>query len=183
MLKTLCTHIHTFKMYIYIHRSIRHSDIYSWGCFDVYSQIKRQDVHVCIQGRDPHHALIFFKYFFNTIITSLFSIDLKCIPYNHIRNEVVCGECKSAKPQNNTVLCVCFVDRCLFVLFLLAIVLSVLFRFTDSDYLPLVSSNSSCNYKYKMAFCRSLAIWTFGHSLWMCICPNAELNLINRYTR
>ena len=34
------------------------------------------------------------------------------------------------------VLCVCFVDRLLpFVLFVLAIVLSVLFRYTDSDYL------------------------------------------------
>ena len=34
------------------------------------------------------------------------------------------------------VLCVCFVDRCLsFVLFLLAIVLSVLLRFTESDYI------------------------------------------------
>jgi hypothetical protein len=33
------------------------------------------------------------------------------------------------------VLYVCFVDRCLsFVLFLLAIVLSVLLRYTDSDY-------------------------------------------------
>jgi hypothetical protein len=32
---------------------------------------------------------------------------------------------------------------CPFVIFLLAIVLSVLLRFTDSDYLPLVSSNSS----------------------------------------
>jgi hypothetical protein len=32
-----------------------------------------------------------------------------------------------------------------FVLFLLAIVLSVLLRYTDSDYLPLVSSNSSSN--------------------------------------
>ena len=32
---------------------------------------------------------------------------------------------------------------CSFILFLLAIVLSVLLRFTDSDYLPLVSSNSS----------------------------------------
>jgi hypothetical protein len=32
---------------------------------------------------------------------------------------------------------------CPFVLFLLAIVLSVHLRFTDSDYLPLVSSNSS----------------------------------------
>ena len=42
------------------------------------------------------------------------------------------------------VLCVCIVDRCLsFVLFLLAIVLSVVLRCTDSDYLPLVSSNSS----------------------------------------
>ena len=38
------------------------------------------------------------------------------------------------------VLCVCFVDRCLFLMgfvllhFVLAIVLSVLLRFTDSDY-------------------------------------------------
>jgi hypothetical protein len=40
------------------------------------------------------------------------------------------------------VLYVCFVDR-LFVLFILVIVLSVLLRYTDSDYLPLVSSNSS----------------------------------------
>ena len=32
---------------------------------------------------------------------------------------------------------------CPFVIFLLAIVLSVLLRFTDSDYLPLVSANSS----------------------------------------
>ena len=43
------------------------------------------------------------------------------------------------------VLCVCFVDSCPFVLFLLAIVLSVLLRYADSDYLPLISSNSSCN--------------------------------------
>ena len=42
------------------------------------------------------------------------------------------------------VLCACFVDRCVcpFVLFLVAIVLSVLRRYKDSDY-PLVSSNSS----------------------------------------
>ena len=33
--------------------------------------------------------------------------------------------------------------RSLFALFLLAVVLSVLLRYTDSDYLPLVSSNSS----------------------------------------
>ena len=35
---------------------------------------------------------------------------------------------------------------CPFVLFLLAIVLSVLLRCTDSDYLPLVSLNSSCSF-------------------------------------
>ena len=42
------------------------------------------------------------------------------------------------------VLCVLFVDRCLsFCLFsFLVIVLPVLLRFTDSNYLPLVSSNS-----------------------------------------
>ena len=40
-------------------------------------------------------------------------------------------------------LCVCFVDRCLFFCtFSLAIVLSVLLQFSDSEYL-LVSSNSS----------------------------------------
>ena len=39
---------------------------------------------------------------------------------------------------------------CPFVLFLLVIVLSVLLRYTDSDYLPLVSSHSSC-----AVFCRS----------------------------
>ena len=40
-------------------------------------------------------------------------------------------------------LCVCFVDRfCHFVRFLLVIVLSVI-RYTDSDYLPLICSNSS----------------------------------------
>jgi hypothetical protein len=42
------------------------------------------------------------------------------------------------------VLYICFVDRCLsFCTFLLANVLSVLLRYTVSDYLPLVSSNSS----------------------------------------
>ena len=38
--------------------------------------------------------------------------------------------------------------RSLFVLFPLAIVLSVLLRYTDSDYLPLVSSNSSSTQVY-----------------------------------
>jgi hypothetical protein len=45
--------------------------------------------------------------------------------------------------SRSLVLCVCFVDRCLFFCtFLLTIVLSVLLRFTDSDYLPLISINS-----------------------------------------
>ena len=42
-------------------------------------------------------------------------------------------------------LCVFFIDRYLsFCTFFWAIVLSVLLRYTDSDYLPLLSSNSSC---------------------------------------
>jgi hypothetical protein len=44
------------------------------------------------------------------------------------------------------VLCACFVDRCLSLCPLsFAIMLSVLRRFMDSDYLPLVFSNS-CSY-------------------------------------
>jgi hypothetical protein len=40
-------------------------------------------------------------------------------------------------------------SSCPFVLFLSVIVLSVLLRYTDSDYLPLVSSNSSyCTYEF-----------------------------------
>ena len=50
----------------------------------------------------------------------------------------------AVRVTRSLVLCVCFVDRCCpFVLSLLAIVFSVLLRFTVSDYLPLVSSNSS----------------------------------------
>ena len=42
-------------------------------------------------------------------------------------------------------LCVCFVDRCLsFCTFSCGHCLPVLLRYRDSDYLPLVSSNSSC---------------------------------------
>ena len=48
-------------------------------------------------------------------------------------------------------LCVVFC-RSLFVLFLLAIVLSVFLRFTDFDYLPLVSSNSSWFLAWFMMF-------------------------------
>jgi hypothetical protein len=52
--------------------------------------------------------------------------------------------CSGVGVTRSVVLCVCFVDVvCPFDLFLLAIVLSVLLQFTNSDYLPLVSSNSS----------------------------------------
>ena len=43
----------------------------------------------------------------------------------------------------SSVLDVLLIVVCSFVLFLLVIVLSVLLRYMDSDYLPLVSSNSS----------------------------------------
>ena len=55
------------------------------------------------------------------------------------------------------VLYLCFVDRCLsFVLFLLAIVLSVLLRHTDYD-CPLVSSNSSYKKSLKIQLGQSEA--------------------------
>ena len=55
------------------------------------------------------------------------------------------------------VLCVCFVDRCLYFFFL-TIVLSVLLRYTDSDYLPLV-------YCGHCVVCSS-AIYGFWLPLW-----------------
>jgi len=48
----------------------------------------------------------------------------------------------SVRVAQSLVLFVCFVDNP-FVLFLFAIVLFVILRFMDYDYLPLVSSNSS----------------------------------------
>ena len=48
---------------------------------------------------------------------------------------------------------------CLFVLFLLSIVLSIIIRLTDSDYLPLVSLNSS-------------SVVLFSLSLFCVTCPN-----------
>ena len=67
--------------------------------------------------------------------------ELVTIPEPLSSPPVFSGVCDT----RSLVLCVCFVDRCLSFCnfaFLLAIVLSVL-RYTDSDYLPLVSSNSS----------------------------------------
>ena len=53
---------------------------------------------------------------------------------------------KRVRVTRSVVLCVYFIEHCL-SFFFLAIVLSVL-RFMDSDYLPLVSSNSSSFYPY-----------------------------------
>jgi hypothetical protein len=62
-------------------------------------------------------------------------------PLEHLNSPPVFS---GVRVTRSLVLCVCFVNRCLsFCTFLLAIVLSVLLRYTDSDYLPLVSSNSS----------------------------------------
>jgi hypothetical protein len=69
--------------------------------------------------------------------------ELFTLPEHMCLNPVVSG----VRVTPSLVLCVSFVDRCLvcpFVLFLLPIVLSVLLRFTDSDY-SLVSSSSSYN--------------------------------------
>ena len=68
---------------------------------------------------------------------------------------------------------------CLFVLFLLVIVLSVLLRYMNSDYLPLVSSNSSYGRHHDMVNRYDIyvqyismeflfvvvTIWSFPHSL------------------
>jgi hypothetical protein len=60
------------------------------------------------------------------------------------------------------VLYVCFVDRCCpFVHFLFAIVLSVLLRFTDSDYLPLVSSDLFCTFSFGHCVVCSSSIYGF----------------------
>jgi hypothetical protein len=59
------------------------------------------------------------------------------------------------------VLCVCFVDRCVyFCVFLLTIVLSVLLRFTDSDYPFDIFKDllSSLCLSFMCMFCRSLCV-------------------------
>ena len=56
--------------------------------------------------------------------------ELLTLPENLSSPRVLVG----VRVTRSLVLCVCFVDRCPFVLFLLAIVLSVLLGFTDSGY-------------------------------------------------
>jgi hypothetical protein len=87
--------------------------------------------------------------------------ELLTLPEHPSSPPIFCG----VRVTQSLVLCVCFVDRCLSycpfsyghcvvcpsliyrfwlpLWYLLAIVLSVLLWYTDSDYLPLVSSNSS----------------------------------------
>ena len=56
--------------------------------------------------------------------------DLLTLPEHPSSSSVFSG----VRVTRSSVLCVCFVDRCLsFLLFLLTIVLSVLLRYTNSD--------------------------------------------------
>jgi hypothetical protein len=75
------------------------------------------------------------------------------------------------------VLCVCFVDRCLSLcpFFLLIIVLSVL-RCTDSDYLPLVSSDSS--------YSRNRFVGHYGLWRWRSVCCHLDyrVNMLSSQT-
>ena len=57
-------------------------------------------------------------------------MELKTLPEHLSSPPVFCG----VRVTRSLVVCVCFVDRCVSVLFLLVIVLSVLLQYTDSDY-------------------------------------------------
>ena len=70
---------------------------------------------------------------------SLVEQELLTLPEHLSSPPVLSG----VRVTRSLVLCICFVNRCLYFFF----VLSVL-RYTGSDYLPLVSSNSSANYFY-----------------------------------
>ena len=65
------------------------------------------------------------------VILLLVEQELPNLPEHLISSPVFSG----VRVTRSLVLCVCFVDRCLaFYTFILAIVLSVLLRYTDSDY-------------------------------------------------
>ena len=64
-------------------------------------------------------------------MSSAYTVAVKCRTPIKALSPVFSG----VRVTRSLVLCVCFVDRCLsFVPFLLAIVLSVFLRYTDSDY-------------------------------------------------
>jgi hypothetical protein len=66
-----------------------------------------------------------------TRLMPLVEQELLTLPKNMSSHPVLSG----VRVTRSLVLCVCFVDRCLsFCTFFLAIVLSVLLRYTDSDY-------------------------------------------------
>jgi hypothetical protein len=78
-----------------------------------------------------------------TLQVSQVEQELPTLP-EHLSSPPVFSEVHVAR---SLVFCVCFVDRCLSLFpFSLAIVLCVLLWFTDSDYLPLASSNSPCQW-------------------------------------
>jgi hypothetical protein len=83
--------------------------------------------------------LVIVKIYVDLLVIVKIHVDLSITIRIHVDNLVFSG----VRVTRSLVSCVWFVDRCLsFCPFFLAIVLSV-FRFTDSDYLPFVSSNSS----------------------------------------
>ena len=101
--------------------------------------VKRKELVINTSRSFPHSCLIAG---FVTILTrrvSLVEQELLTLPEHLSLSPVFSG----VRVTRSLVLRVCFVDRCLsFCTFLLAIVLSVLLRYTDSD-TPLVSPNSS----------------------------------------
>jgi hypothetical protein len=92
------------------------------------------------------------KAFFVTRLTRLVPLvvqELPTLPENLSSLPVFSG----VRVARSLVLCVCAIDRCLFfVLFHLAIVLSILLRFTDSDYsfgiFKLFFNQVICNGRY-----------------------------------
>ena len=69
------------------------------------------------------------------------------------------------------ILCVCFVDRCLsFVLFLMANVLSVFLRYTDSDYPFSVFKLFNIHKRRRIEISENISTWIIGR----CYYPNIK---------
>ena len=100
-----------------------------------------------------------------------------CIPFG--ASAFIPCSFSGARVTQSLVLCVCFVGHCLF---LLAIVMSVLLRFTASDYLPLVSSSlsyyrvfASKMYKKDVSMCRLACLYSVDCMDW----PYFKKNSVN----
>ena len=99
------------------------------------------------------HGELLFNWSMYQLSLLLVEQELLTVPEHLIWPPVFSG----VRVTRALVLSVCFVDRCL-SFFLLAIELSVFLRLTDSDYLPLVSSNFSCIWlDSQILICGSLA--------------------------